>query len=227
VPSIRCFRSDCSGARTSPGGNLETFFVYGALGLLFFVLVVFLQQVAGYSALEAGAATIPTTVVLFLLSQRFGALADRLGPRLFMAVGPLMSAGGVSYLLATIDESPDLLVDVLPGMTIFALGLATLVSPLTAAVLADADEGNAGIASGVNNAVARIAGLLATAAVGTLAGGTLDLDGLRMALAGTAALLVLGGITGLCAIRNPRRVPLVVPAQASADEGGSRVRVAA
>jgi predicted MFS family arabinose efflux permease len=197
-------------------GNLETLFVYGALGLLFFVLVVFLQQVAGYSALEAGAATIPPTVVLFLLGQRFGALADRLGPRRFMAAGPLVSAGGVIYLLATIDESPSLLVDILPGMTIFALGLAALVSPLTAAVLADVNAGNAGIASGVNNAVARVAGLLATAAVGTIASGTLDLGGLRMALAATAGLLVLGGITGLLAIRDPRRVPTVVHARAPA-----------
>jgi hypothetical protein len=107
-----------------------------------------------------------------------------------------------------------LLVDIVPGMTIFALGLATLVSPLTSAVRADADDGNAGIASGVNNAVARVAGLLATAAVGTIAGGTLDLGGLRTALAATAGLLVLGGITGLLAIRNPRRVPVVVPANA-------------
>jgi EmrB/QacA subfamily drug resistance transporter len=186
-------------------GNLETFLVYGALGLFFFVLVVFLQQVAGYGALEAGAATIPTTVVLFLFSERFGALADRRGPRLFMAVGPLVSAGGVLYLLAAVDESPRFLVDLLPGMTLFALGLATLVSPLTTAVLADADDRNAGIASGVNNAVARVAGLLATAAVGTIVGGTLDLGGLRMALAGVAGLLTLGGITGLCGIRNPPR----------------------
>ena len=120
------------------------------------------------------------------------------------------------YLLARIDESPSLLVDILPGMTLFALDLATLVSPLTTAVLADADEANAGIASGVNKAVARVAGLLATAAVGTLAGGMLDLGGLRMALAGTAGLLVLGGITGLIAIRDPRRVPVVVPARAPA-----------
>jgi EmrB/QacA subfamily drug resistance transporter len=186
-------------------GNVETFFIYAALGLFFFVLVVFLQQAAGYSALEAGAATIPTTVVLFLFSKRFGALADRLGPRLFMTAGPIVAAAGVMYLIATIDESPALLVDILPGTTIFALGLAMLVSPLTAAVLADADERNAGIASGVNNAVARVAGLLATAAVGTIVGGTLDLGGLRTALAGTTVLLVLGGLIGLWAIRNPRR----------------------
>jgi EmrB/QacA subfamily drug resistance transporter len=186
-------------------GNVETFFIYAALGLFFFVLVVFLQQAAGYSALEAGAATIPTTVVLFLFSKRFGALADRLGPRLFMTAGPIVAAAGVMYLIATIDESPALLVDILPGTTIFALGLAMLVSPLTAAVLADADERDAGIASGVNNAVARVAGLLATAAVGTIVGGTLDLGGLRTALAGTTVLLVLGGLIGLWAIRNPRR----------------------
>jgi EmrB/QacA subfamily drug resistance transporter len=186
-------------------GNLETFFVYGALGMFFFVLVVFLQQVAGYSAVEAGAATIPTTVALFALSERFGALADRRGPRRFMAAGPLVSASGVIYLLATVDASPRFFADVLPGMTLFSLGLATLVSPLTAAVLADADPRNAGIASGVNNAVARVAGLLATAAVGTIVGGTLDLAGFRAVLAGTAGLLVLGGITGLSRIADPVR----------------------
>jgi hypothetical protein len=186
-------------------GNVETAFVYGALGMLFFVLVVFLQQAAGYNALQAGATTIPTTVVLFLLSQRFGALAERLGPRLFMAVGPLVSAGGVIYLLAMVDASPSFVVDILPGTTIFALGLATVVAPLTAAILADADEHNAGIASGVNNAVARVAGLFATAAVGTVAGGTLALGGFRTALAAAASLLAVGGAVGVLGIRNPRR----------------------
>jgi EmrB/QacA subfamily drug resistance transporter len=186
-------------------GNVETAAIYGGLGLLFFVLVVFLQQAAGYSALEAGAATIPTTVVLFLLAKRFGALADSYGPRPFMAAGPLVSAIGVVYLLAMVDESPGFLRDVLPGTTIFALGLAIVVAPLTAAILADADESSAGIASGVNNAVARVAGLLATAAVGTVAGGTLDLGGFRMALAVVAGLLVAAGVVGLCGIRNPRR----------------------
>jgi predicted MFS family arabinose efflux permease len=186
-------------------GNVETALIYGGLGLLFFVLVVFLQQIAGYTALKAGAATIPTTVVLFLLAKRFGALADRHGPRLFMAAGPLVSAAGVIYLLAMVDDTPRFLRDVLPGMTIFALGLAIVVAPLTAAILADADESSAGIASGVNNAVARVAGLLATAAVGTVAGGTLDLGGFRMALAAVAGLLALGGVIGMYGIRNPSR----------------------
>jgi MFS family permease len=166
-------------------------------------MVVFLQQAAGYSALAAGVATSPTTLVLFLSARRFGELADRLGPRRFMSVGPFVSAAGVAYLLAVVGESPDVVADVLPGMTLFALGLATLVSPLTAAVLADAGEGDAGIASGVNNAVARVAGLLATAAVGTIAGGTLDLAGFRLALAGTAGLLVLGGLTALAGVHDP------------------------
>jgi EmrB/QacA subfamily drug resistance transporter len=186
-------------------GNVETVLIYGGLGLLFFVLVVFLQQTAGYTALEAGAATIPTTVVLFLLSKRFGALADSHGPRLFMAAGPLVSALGAIYLLAMVDETPAFLRDVVPGTTIFALGLAIVVAPLTAAILAEAGESTAGIASGVNNAVARVAGLLATAAVGTVAGGALDLGGFRMALAVVAGLLALGGAIGVCGIRNPRR----------------------
>jgi EmrB/QacA subfamily drug resistance transporter len=186
-------------------GNAETALIYGGLGLLFFVLVVFLQQTAGYTALEAGAATIPTTVVLFLLAKRFGALADAHGPRLFLALGPVVSASGVIYLLGTVGDTPAFLRDVLPGTTIFALGLAIVVAPLTAAILADADASSAGIASGVNNAVARVAGLLATAAVGTVAGGALDLGGFRMALAVVAGLLALGGAIGICGMRNPRR----------------------
>jgi EmrB/QacA subfamily drug resistance transporter len=186
-------------------GNVETALIYGGLGLFFFVLVVFLQQSAGYTALEAGAATIPTTVVLFLLAKRFGTLADAHGPRLFLAVGPLLSASGVIYLLGMVDETPTFLRDLLPGTTIFALGLAIVVAPLTATILADADASTAGIASGVNNAVARVAGLLGTAAVGTVAGGALDLGGFRTALAVVAGLLALGGAIGICGMRNPRR----------------------
>jgi EmrB/QacA subfamily drug resistance transporter len=186
-------------------GNAETVLIYGGLGLLFFVLVVFLQQTAGYTALEAGAATIPTTVVLFLLAKRFGALADTHGPRLFMAVGPLVSASGVVYLLARVDETPGFVQDVLPGTTIFALGLAIVVAPLTAVILGDVAESNAGIASGVNNAIARVAGLLATATVGTVAGGALDLGGFRMALAVVAGLLTIGGAIGFYGIRKRGR----------------------
>jgi predicted MFS family arabinose efflux permease len=205
--------------------NVETAAVYGGLALLFFVLVVFLQQTARYGALEAGAATIPTTVVMFLLAKRFGALADRHGPRLFMAAGPVVSASGVLYLLAKVDETPALVSDVLPGTTIFALGLAIVVAPLTATVLADVQERNVGIASGVNNAVARVAGLLATASVGTVAGGILDVGGFRMALVVVSGLLVLGGAVGIWGIRNPRRDAMASDC-AGGQVAGSRAAIA-
>jgi EmrB/QacA subfamily drug resistance transporter len=148
-------------------GNVETFSMYAGLGLLFFFLVLYLQQVAGYNALEAGSTTIPVTVVMFLFSTRFGALADRHGPRFFMGVGPLIAAAGLAMFLR-IDANVDYLTDLLPGLLVFALGLSMTVAPLTATVLADADEQNAGIASGVNNAIARVASLIAIAAVGAL-----------------------------------------------------------
>ena len=148
-------------------GNIETFSMYAGLGLLFFFLVLFLQQVAGYTALEAGSTTIPVTIVLFLLSTRFGALADRYGPRFFMGFGPLVAAAGLALFLR-LDADVNYLTDLLPGLLLFSLGLAIVVAPLTATVLADADAHNAGVASGVNNAIARSASLIAIAAVGAL-----------------------------------------------------------
>ena len=148
-------------------GNIETFSMYAGLGLLFFFLVLFLQQVAGFSAVEAGTTTIPVTLVMFGLSTRFGGLADRHGPRFFMGVGPLVAAAGLALFLR-IDADVDYVTDLLPGLLVFSLGLAMTVAPLTATVLADADEKNAGIASGTNNAIARVASLIAIAAVGAL-----------------------------------------------------------
>ena len=148
-------------------GNIETFSMYGGLGLLFFFLVLFLQQVAGYNALEAGLSSIPVTLVMFTLSTRFGMLADRHGPRFFMGVGPLVAAVGLAWFLR-LDADVDYLTDLLPGLLVFALGLSMTVAPLTATVLADADESNAGIASGVNNAIARVASLIAIAGVGAV-----------------------------------------------------------
>jgi EmrB/QacA subfamily drug resistance transporter len=148
-------------------GNVETFSMYAGLGLLFFFLVLFLQQVAGYSAVEAGLTTVPITLLMFAFSRRFGALADRLGPRLFMGFGPLIAALGL-LLFMRIDADVDFLTELLPPLVLFGLGLSMTVAPLTATVLADADEHNAGVASGVNNAIARVAGLVAIAAVGAL-----------------------------------------------------------
>jgi EmrB/QacA subfamily drug resistance transporter len=148
-------------------GNIETFSMYAGLGLLFFFLILYLQQVAGYTAIEAGSTTIPVTLIMFLLSTRFGALADRHGPRFFMGFGPLIAATGLALFLR-LDADVDYLTELLPGLLVFALGLSMTVAPLTATVLADADEHNAGIASGVNNAIARVASLIAIAAVGAL-----------------------------------------------------------
>jgi EmrB/QacA subfamily drug resistance transporter len=147
--------------------NVETFAMYGGLGATFFFLVLFLQQVAGYDALQAGLATLPSTIVLFLLSKRAGRMADRYGPRLFMGVGPLVAAAGLALMLR-IGAQVDYWTDVFPGLLIFSLGLSATVAPLTATVLADADESNAGIASGVNNAIARVASLVAVAALGAV-----------------------------------------------------------
>ncbi len=154
-------------------GNIETFSMYAGLSVLFFFLVLFLQQVAGYDALQAGFATLPTTLVMFALSKRAGALADRFGPRLFMGAGPLVSAAGL-LLMLRLDADLSYATDLLPALVIFSIGLAMCVAPLTATVLGDADESNAGIASGINNAVARVAGLLAVAALGAVIAGRFD-----------------------------------------------------
>ncbi len=174
-------------------GNVETFAMYGGLGITFFLLVLYLQEVAGYSALGAGFALMPSTIVMFLLSRRMGGLADRFGPRLFMGLGPLVAAAGLALMLR-LGGHVRYVTDLLPALIVFSLGLAGTVAPLTAAVLSDAEEGNAGIASGVNNAIARVAGLVAIAAVGAVISAqfssTLDhrLAGVRLSPAASAAV---------------------------------------
>ena len=153
-------------------GNLETLSLYAGLGILFFYLTIYLQQVAGYSALRSGLTTLPVTLVMFALSRRFGALADRFGPRLFMGAGPLIAAAGL-LPLAQVGENVSYLTDLLPGLLVFALGLSLTVAPLTATVLADTDKGDAGIASAVNNAVARVASLIGISVVGIVVAKTL------------------------------------------------------
>jgi EmrB/QacA subfamily drug resistance transporter len=150
--------------RNFAAGNVETFSMYAGLSILFFFLILFLQQIGGYTPLKSGLATLPVTVIMFVLSRRFGALADRYGPRLFMGAGPLVAAAGL-LLFQRVGVHPDYLSEVLAPLLVFALGLSMTVAPLTAAVLAGSEH-EAGIASGVNNAVARVAGLLGTAAVG-------------------------------------------------------------
>jgi EmrB/QacA subfamily drug resistance transporter len=189
--------------------NVVTFAIYAAFGAVFFLLVLHLQVVAGFSPLAAGTAMLPTTLLLLLLSARSGALAARIGPRLPMAAGPLVSAAG---LLLTLRIGPEAsyVGDVLPGVLVFGLGLALLVAPLTAAVMAAAPDEHAGAASGVNNAVARTAGLLAVALLPPLAGLTGEVyrdpdafaDGFRMAMMLCAGLLVVGGLLSAAFVRN-------------------------
>jgi EmrB/QacA subfamily drug resistance transporter len=157
--------------------NAQTFAMYGGIGLLGFFVTIYLQQVAGYSALKSGVTGLVPTAVMFTLSARMGRLADRYGPRPFLIGGPLLVAVGFA-LMQRYGTSVSLLGDVLPALLVFSLGLALTVSPLTATVLADARESDAGIASAVNNAIARTAGLLTVAAVGAVVasyyGGALD-----------------------------------------------------
>ncbi|MEV7875063.1 MFS transporter [Microbacterium sp. NPDC089188] len=188
-------------ARNFWAGNLATVFVYAALSLNGFVLSVYLQQGAGLPATLAGLASLPSTVLMIVLSSRMGALSGRLGPRLFMTVGPLVMAAGALLLLLVGDDF-DYWTQVLPGVIVFGLGLTATVSPLTAAVLGAIDSERSGIASAVNNAVSRVAGLLAIAAVSAVVGGSLDLDGFHRAAIFTAALMALGAAASFLGIRN-------------------------
>jgi EmrB/QacA subfamily drug resistance transporter len=195
--------------------NTETFTMYAGLSILFFFLVIYLQQVAGYGALKSGLTTLPETAVMFVISRRAGALADRFGPRLFMGVGPLLSAAGI-LLLARLDLHVSFLTGLLPALLVFALGLSLTVAPLTAIVLADADEGDAGIASAVNNAVARIAGLLGVAVVGAVIATALTRDAFAAnrpsvhafheAMLICAGLFAVSGAIGAVGIADPRRL---------------------
>jgi EmrB/QacA subfamily drug resistance transporter len=195
-------------------GNLETLTMYAGLAILFFFLVIYLQQVAGYSALRSGLTTLPATLILFALSRRFGALADRFGPRLFMGVGPLVAAAGILLLLRA-GMHPSYFTDLLPGLLVFSLGLSATVAPLTAAVLADADETDAGIASAINNAIARIAGLVGISVIGVVVASRLTGDtfvanaqsvrAFHEAVVICATLVAAGGIAGAIGITNPGR----------------------
>ena len=182
-------------SRTFSAANVMTLLVYAALGAVLFFLVLQLQTVAGYSPLAAGVATLPITVCMLFLAARGGRLAVRIGPRIPMTLGPVVMAAGVLWLL-TVDATTTYWTTVLPGLTLFGLGLALMVAPLTATVLAAAPVYQAGLASGVNNAVARPASLLAVAALPPLVGLTGEeyADALAFDAAYSAAMLVCAGL---------------------------------
>jgi EmrB/QacA subfamily drug resistance transporter len=201
--------------------NMVTAAVYAALGGVFFLFVVQLQNVLGYSAVEAGAATFPITILMLALSARSGALAARIGPRLQMTVGPLLIAAG-TLLMTRVEAGAHYVADVLPGVLVVGLGLACAVAPLTSTALSSVDDRHAGVASGVNTTVARAAQLAAVATLPLAAGITgatyLDpaefSDGFRTAMVITAALSALGGLIAFVGIRNPEREPTTEPAEA-------------
>lgn len=231
------------GRRNFSAGNLETFSMYAGLAILFFFLIIFLQQVAGFSAIHAGLTTLPVTLLMFALSRRMGGLAARHGPRLFMAAGPIVAAGGILLLLRT-GLTTSYLADLLPALVVFAVGLSMTVAPLTAAVLADADVSDAGIASAINNAVARIAGLIGISVTGVVVAESLAHDtfarnahsvhAFHRAVVVCAALVAAGGVTGLLGIVNRTREldaascsggQLVgAPAPAATEGGGGSAR---
>jgi EmrB/QacA subfamily drug resistance transporter len=192
---------DVFASRQFSAVNAVTFVVYGGMSVQFFLLVVDLQVVSGFSPTAAGLALLPVTVLMLLLSARAGALAQRIGPRILMTGGLLAAAAGM-LLTVRIGPGASYVADVLPAVFVFGLGLSAVVAPLTATVLATADVQHAGVASGVNNAVARAAGLFAVAAVPPLVGLTGNAyrepatfnDGFHTAMVVSAALLVAGAI---------------------------------
>jgi EmrB/QacA subfamily drug resistance transporter len=197
-------------SRQFSAANAVTFVVYAALGGAFFLLPIALQQVAGYSPLASGAALLPVTLIMLLFSSRSGALAARIGPRLQMSVGPVIVAAGMA-MLGTLSRDGNYLTEVLPAVLVLGAGLAVTVAPLTTTVLAAASAEHAGVASAVNNDVARVAGLVAVAVLPAAAGitGTAYLDpdlfaaGFRTAVNLSALACLLGGILAALTIRNP------------------------
>ncbi len=208
--------------RTFSSANVMTLLVYAALAASGFFITLQLQTVSGWSPLEAGIATLPITIVMILLAAKGGEIGARIGPRIPMTFGPIVM--GISCLmLLAIGDDVNYVVDVLPGVTVFGLGLSLMVAPLTATVLAAAPDEHAGIASGVNNAVARTGSLLAVAALPVAVGLTGDdyampsvfNDGYRSAMIACAALLIAGGVVSWFTIRNA-----VLESQLPAADGG-------
>jgi len=189
------------GSRQFSAANAVTFVVYAGLGGFFFLFVAFLQISMGYTPIEAGAASLPVTLLMLLFSARSGALAQRIGPRLPLTLGPLIIAAGL-LLMTMIEPGDSYLTTILPAVIVFGIGLTLVVAPVTATVLAAADMRHSGIASGVNNAVSRVGGLLAVAVLPVLAGITGDsfydpekmTDGFHMGMLICAGLAAAGGV---------------------------------
>jgi EmrB/QacA subfamily drug resistance transporter len=205
------------------GANVTTLAVYGAFGGALFLFVVLLQQDLGYSALEAGSAMLPVTVLMLTLSARAGRLSQRVGPRLPMTAGPVVAGGGL-LLLSRVAPGSQYATGILPAVVVFGLGLSLTVAPLTSAVMAAVEERHLGVGSGVNNAVARVAGLLSIALLPLAAGlSGVDpgdpgvADGVRVALRISAVVCALGGLVAFLSVRRAADVrPVMQPGMSHA-----------
>lgn len=193
--------------RNFGAGNLATAFIYAAISLNGFTMGVYLQQGAGVSATLAGFASVPVTIIMISGSSWVARAAGRVGPRAFMVAGPAIMALG-SVLLLNVSEDFNYWSQVLPGISLFGIGLTITVAPLTSAILGAVEPSRSGIASAVNNAVARVAGLVVVALVGVIAGTDLDLDGFHRTSIMVALLLALGSATAYVGIRNAELRPL-------------------
>lgn len=190
--------------RNFSAGNLATALIYGALSIASFIIVVFLQQSAGFTAIQAGLALLPVTIMLFLLSPRFGQLAAMRGPRLFMTMGPII--GAIGFILLMNARLPlNYWLELFPGILLYGLGLSITVAPLTAAILGSIDSHQAGIGSAVNNAVSRVAGLVAIALIGIVTGSSLNLAGFKNGVLFMTTLMLVGGLISWAGIRNPTK----------------------
>ncbi len=191
-------------------GNLATAAIYAGISLGQFIITIFLQEVAGFTALQAGLATIPLAIMSISLSTLFGSLAGKYGPRLFMTAGPLIIGAGFLLMLTT--TSPvNFWVQLLPGILLFGLGLSITVAPLTAAILGSISPAQSGIGSAINNAVSRVAGLIAVACAGAIVGAMLDVDAFHRVVFVVALLFIAGGIVSFAGIRNQQVVSPVTP----------------
>ncbi|MGO4383184.1 MFS transporter [Specibacter sp. RAF43] len=195
-------------------GNLATAFIYAGVSLGTLMVTLFLQEIAGFTAAAAGLASMPVAVISLLLAGTFGTLAGKHGPRLFMAVGPIVAGGGF-WLMTTATEPFNFWLQLLPGLITFAVGLSITVAPLTAAILGAVPQEESGIGSAINNAVARVAGLIAVALAGVILGGVLDFDSFRRILAVTALLFLAGGLISAVGITNKAAPKAVAPAAAA------------
>jgi EmrB/QacA subfamily drug resistance transporter len=185
-------------------GNIATVAIYAGLSVATFLIVITLQQLGHYSALSAGLSLLPITIIMFFLSSKFGALAGTYGPRLFMAIGPMIASLGF-LLLLRITTPVHYASQLLPGIILFGIGLSMTVAPLTAAVLGDIPHEQSGVGSAVNNAISRIAGLIAIAVIGLATGTPLTMLGFHRGLVVTAILLFIGGLVSAVGIQNHQK----------------------